>query len=77
MRPWTASVHGVPPEQVIGSRMALAWQQQPGQLPRLTRQPGLERVVDGPNKPIAVQQVLGRRPLAAFGNSDGDLPMLE
>lgn len=77
IRPWTAAVYGVPPEQVIGSRMALVWQQQPGQPPRLLRQPGVELVVDGPNKPIVIQHVLGRRPVAAFGNSDGDLQMLE
>lgn len=77
MRPWTAAVYGVPPEQVIGSRLALAWRHDPGQPPRLLRQPVVEQVVDGPNKPIAIQQVLGRRPVAAFGNSDGDLQMLE
>jgi phosphoglycolate phosphatase-like HAD superfamily hydrolase len=77
MRPWTAAVYGIPPEQVIGSRLALAWQQPPGQPPRLLRQPTEELVVDGPNKPIAIQQTLGRRPVAAFGNSDGDLQMLE
>lgn len=77
MRPWTAAVYGVSPEQVIGSRLALQWHQDPGQPPRLLRQPGVELVVDGPNKPIAIQQALGRRPVAAFGNSDGDLQMLE
>jgi len=77
MRPWTAAVYGIPPEQVIGSRLPLAWQQDPGQPPRLLRVAGSEMVVDGPNKAIAIQQVLGRRPVAAFGNSDGDLQMLE
>lgn len=77
MRPWTEAVYGIPPEQVIGTRLALAWQQAPGQPPRLLRQPALELVVDGANKPIAIQQTLGRRPVAAFGNSDGDLQMLE
>lgn len=77
MRPWTAAVYGIPPEQVIGTRLALGWQQDPGRAPRLQRLPAVELVVDGPNKPIAIQQSLGRRPVAAFGNSDGDLQMLE
>ena len=77
MRPWSEAVYGIPPEQVIGTRLALSWSHPPGQPPRLQRQPSVESVTDGPNKPIAIQQVLGRRPVAAFGNSDGDLQMLE
>ena len=77
MRPWTAAVYGIPPEQVIGTRLPLAWLQDPAQPPQLRRVSGIEMVVDGPNKAIAIQQVLGRRPVAAFGNSDGDLQMLE
>ncbi len=77
MRPWSEAVYGIPPEQVIGSRLALSWAHAPGQPPRLLRLPVVESVTDRPNKPIAIQHSLGRRPVAAFGNSDGDLQMLE
>ncbi len=77
LRPWSEAVYGIPPEQVIGSRLSLAWTQTPAAPPRLLRLPVFEAVTDGPNKPIAIQHSLGRRPVAAFGNSDGDLQMLE
>ena len=75
MRPWSQAVYGVPPEQVIGTRLKLTYRETP-MGPVLERQPEIEAFVDGPEKPVAIEQILGRRPLAAFGNSDGDRQML-
>jgi hypothetical protein len=76
MRPWASGVYGVPPEQVIGSRVKLAWEQGPDG-PVLRRQAEIDFIDDGPGKPIAIQQEIGRRPIFAAGNSDGDQQMLE
>ncbi len=75
MRPWSQAVYGVPPEQVIGTRLKLTYRETPVG-PVLERQPEIEALVDGPEKPVAIEQIIGRRPLAAFGNSDGDKQML-
>ena len=75
MRPWSERVYGVPPEQVIGSRLKLVYRERPGG-PVLERLPEIEALVDGPEKPVAIEQIIGRRPVAAFGNSDGDRQML-
>lgn len=75
MRPWSEAVYGVPPEQVIGTRLQLTYRETPSG-PVLERQPVIEALVDGPEKPVAIEQIIGRRPLAAFGNSDGDRQML-
>jgi phosphoserine phosphatase len=75
VRPWSEGVYGVPPEQVIGTRMKLAYRDTV-QGPVLERLPQIEAIVDGPEKPVAIEQTIGRRPVAAFGNSDGDLQML-
>lgn len=75
MRPWSESVYGVPPEQVIGTRLKLAYRETDG-APVLERLPMIEALVDGPGKPVAIEQIIGRRPVAAFGNSDGDRQML-
>jgi phosphoserine phosphatase len=76
MRPWVEEVYGVPPEQVIGSsiRTRLAMTDKG---PVLQRLPELEFVDDKEGKPIAINSRIGRRPVAAFGNSDGDLNMLQ
>ena len=76
MRPWTEQAYGIPPEQVIGSSIRTKYELRGGQ-PVLTRLPELNFIDDKEGKPIAVQQVVGRRPIAAFGNSDGDFQMLE
>ena len=76
MRPWTERVYGIPPEQVIGTRPAMAYEVR-DTMPEIIRLPKVEFGVDHANKPIAIEQVIGRRPVAAFGNSDGDLEMLE
>lgn len=75
MRPWTERVYGIPPEQVIGSSIKTAFAMRDGR-PALVRLPELSFVDDGPGKPVAIQLHIGRRPVAAFGNSDGDLEML-
>ncbi|MGE5668558.1 MAG: HAD family hydrolase [Betaproteobacteria bacterium] len=76
MRAWAQQVYGIPPEQVIGSQGRLAFELRQGK-PVLVKQPQIDLVDDGPGKPIAIQRAIGRRPVAAFGNSDGDLPMLQ
>ncbi len=76
MRPWAERVYGIPPEQVIGSRGKLKFELRDGQ-PVLVKLPEADHVDDGPGKPVGIQQMIGRRPLMAFGNSDGDLQMLQ
>ena len=72
MRPWTERVYGVPPEQVVGSSIKTKFQMRDGQ-PELFRLPELNFIDDGPGKPVGINEFIGRRPIAAFGNSDGDL----
>ena len=76
MRPWSERVYGNPPEQVIGSSIKTKFELRDG-TPVLVRLPEIEFVDDGPGKPVGIQTHIGRRPLAAFGNSDGDLQMLQ
>lgn len=76
MRPWTEVVYGVPPEQVVGSAIKLRFEMRDGR-PVLVRLPEISFVDDGPGKPVGIQTHIGRRPVAAFGNSDGDLQMLQ
>jgi hypothetical protein len=76
MRAWVEEVYGIPPEQVIGSRFVGQLQTKDGQL-QITRTPKLEHNDDGPGKPESIDALIGRRPVLAFGNSDGDLQMLQ
>ena len=76
MRPWAERVYGVPPEQVIGSSIRTKFELRDG-TPVLVRLPEIDFVDDGPGKPVGIQTRIGRRPVAAFGNSDGDLQMLQ
>ena len=76
MRPWTESVYGIPPEQVIGSSIKTKYELR-GDRPVLVRLPELNFIDDKEGKPVGINQHIGRRPLMAFGNSDGDLQMLE
>ncbi len=76
MRPWTERVYGMPPEQVVGSSIKTKFQMRDGQ-PELFRLPEVNFVDDGPGKPVGINEYIGRRPIAAFGNSDGDLEMLQ
>ena len=76
MRPWSEKVYGIPPEQVVGSSIKLKLEMRDGK-PVLMRLPEIDFVDDGPGKPVGIQKFIGRRPIAAFGNSDGDLQMLQ
>jgi hypothetical protein len=76
MRPWTEKVYGIPPEQVIGSSVKTKFEMRDGR-PVLVRLPEVDFIDDGPGKPVGIQMHIGRRPIAAFGNSDGDLQMLQ
>jgi len=76
MRPWTEKVYGIPPEQVVGSSGKLKFELLDGQ-PVLIKLPEIDFIDDKAGKPVGIQQHIGRRPIAAFGNSDGDQQMLE
>ena len=76
MRPWVEKVYGIPPEQVVGSSGKLKFEMRDGK-PVLVKLPEINLVNDKEGKPIGIQTYIGRRPIAAFGNSDGDLPMLQ
>jgi hypothetical protein len=76
MRPWAERVYGVPPEQVVGSSIKTRYEMRDGQ-PALLRLPELNFNNDKAGKPVAINQHIGRRPIAAFGNSEGDQQMLE
>jgi hypothetical protein len=76
MRPWVERVYGIPPEQVVGSRAKVRYEVRNG-TPVLLRLPEVDHIDDKAGKPVGIHQVIGRRPIAAFGNSDGDFEMLE
>jgi phosphoglycolate phosphatase-like HAD superfamily hydrolase len=76
MRPWTEKVYGIPPEQVVGSSIKTQFEMRNGK-PVLVRLPELNFMDDKEGKPIGINSHIGRRPIAAFGNSDGDLQMLQ
>jgi len=76
MRPWAEKVYGIPPEQVIGSSQVVRYELRDGQ-PTLIRLPKIDFVDDGPGKPVGIYRNIGRKPILAFGNSDGDLQMLQ
>ena len=76
MRPWTEQVYGVPPEQVVGSSVKTKFELRDGN-PVLVRLPEPNFIDDKEGKPVGIHQHIGRRPIAAFGNSSGDQQMLE
>jgi hypothetical protein len=76
MRPWTERVYGIPPEQVVGSSIKTRFEPRDGN-PVLVRLPQIDFIDDREGKPVGIQMRIGRRPVAAFGNSDGDLQMLQ
>ncbi len=76
MRPWVEEVYGIPPEQVIGSSIKVAFEIRDGE-PVLIRLPEIDFIDDKEGKPVGIHKFIGRRPIAAFGNSDGDLQMLQ
>ena len=76
MRPWVESVYGIPPEQVVGSSIKTQFEMRDG-VPVLVRLPEVNFIDDKAGKPVGINEYIGRRPIAAFGNSDGDLQMLQ
>jgi phosphoserine phosphatase len=76
MRPWVEKVYGIPPEQVIGSSIKTRFEIRDGK-PVLVRLPEIDFIDDQGEKPVGIHKFIGRRPIAAFGNSDGDLQMLQ
>ena len=76
MRPWSESVYGIPPEQVVGSSIKTKFEMRDG-TPTLMRLPQVNFIDDKAGKPVGINEHIGRMPIAAFGNSDGDLEMLQ
>jgi phosphoglycolate phosphatase-like HAD superfamily hydrolase len=76
MRPWSEAIYGVPPEQVVGSSVKTKFEM-PDDGPVLVRLPEVSFIDDKEGKPVGINSHIGRRPIAAFGNSDGDLQMLQ
>jgi hypothetical protein len=76
MRPWTEAVYGIPPEQVVGSSIKTQFEMR-SDGPVLVRLPKINFIDDKEGKPVGINAHIGRRPIAAFGNSDGDLQMLQ
>jgi hypothetical protein len=76
MRPWVEKAYGIPPEQVVGSSAKLSFELRDGK-PVIVKLPELDFVNDKAGKPVGIQKFIGRRPIATFGNSDGDQQMLE
>jgi len=77
MRPWVEGVYGIPPEQVVGSSLVAKFVMQQPDKPVLMKEPRVEFIDDGSGKPVGINRFIGRRPVFAFGNSDGDQQMLE
>ena len=76
MRPWVEAAYGIPPEQVVGSSIKLKYEVEDGK-PILLRLPEVDFIDDKAGKPVGIQKFIGRRPIFAFGNSDGDFEMLQ
>ncbi len=76
MRPWAEQVYGIPPEQIIGSSIKTKFEMRDG-VPVLARLPEMNFIDDKEGKPVGIQTHIGRRPIASFGNSDGDLQMMQ
>lgn len=76
MRPWVEGVYGIPPEQVVGSSIKTKYELRNGK-PVIVRLPEVNFIDDKVGKPVGINQHIGRRPIMAFGNSDGDFQMLE
>jgi hypothetical protein len=77
MRVFAERVYGIPPEQVVGSSGVLEFQMGSDGKPVLMRLPKLDFIDDKAGKPVGIQKFIGRRPILAFGNSDGDHQMLQ
>jgi phosphoglycolate phosphatase-like HAD superfamily hydrolase len=77
MRPWTEKTYGIPPEQVVGSSAVTKFELRADGSPLLRREAKIEFIDDKQGKPVGINRFIGRRPIFAFGNSDGDQQMLE
>jgi phosphoglycolate phosphatase-like HAD superfamily hydrolase len=77
MRAFAEKVYGIPPEQVVGSSGVTKFEMRPDGKPVLVKEPKVEFIDDKAGKPIGINRFIGRRPILAFGNSDGDLQMLQ
>ncbi|MBF9198269.1 HAD family hydrolase [Microvirga terrestris] len=77
MRAFAERAYGIPPEQVVGSSAMTKFEIGADGKPVLLKEPEVEFVDDGPGKPVGINRFIGRRPILAFGNSDGDLQMLQ
>jgi len=77
MRPWTEKIYSIPPEQVVGSSGVTKFEIKPDGSALLLKLPKVEFVDDGPGKPVGINRFIGRHPIFTFGNSDGDLQMLQ
>jgi len=76
MRAWVENVYGIPPEQVVGSSGKLKWEMRDTG-PVIVKLPEIDFIDDKEGKPVGIQKFIGRRPIFAFGNSDGDHQMLQ
>jgi phosphoglycolate phosphatase-like HAD superfamily hydrolase len=76
MRPWTHEVYGIPPDQVVGSSGKTKYEVRDGE-PVIVKLPEIDFIDDKAGKPVAIHKFIGKRPILAFGNSDGDFEMLE
>lgn len=76
MRPWTEKVYGIPSERVVGSSIKVKYDDS-GSEPIIARLSEIDFIDDGAGKPVGIYTHIGKRPIAAFGNSDGDFQMLE
>ena len=77
MRAFAEKVYGIPPEQVVGTSFVTKYEVKASGVPVLMREPKIDFIDDGPGKPVGIQKFIGRRPILAFGNSDGDQQMLQ
>jgi phosphoglycolate phosphatase-like HAD superfamily hydrolase len=77
MRPWAERVYGISPEEVVGSSGMVQFKIASDNKTSLQKLPKIEFIDDGPGKPVGINRFIGRRPIFAFGNSDGDLQMLQ
>ena len=77
MRVFAEKAYGIPPEQVVGSSGVVKFGIDKDGKPQLSKEPKIEFIDDGPGKPVGINRFIGRRPILAFGNSDGDLQMLQ
>jgi hypothetical protein len=76
MRPWTHEVYGIPPDQVVGSSIKAKYEVRDGE-PVIVKLPEIDFIDDKAGKPVGIHKFIGKRPILAFGNSDGDFEMLE